>query len=637
MRAMSLHATTDSTLHRSSFQDRWVLLSAALGILALVCGGTGQWLYDVRQAGHPHDIAGFVDRLSSVLYHTVQLFVLHGIHLGDHVPWLLHCGRWLAVATDVSLVGYGLTLIKAFRSEWLLSLARLRTGHVVICGMGQLGLRLAVELREQRIPVVGIELAELTDRLAAAKETGIAVVVGDACREADLGRAFVGRARQVIAVCDDEQTNVAIAAAVGKLVTQPKGRINPPELLECWIFIADARLRQTFQREAIFPYTGPHYRVNVRGLDLFELAVRQVLDRSPLDFERIQPADATSVHLIIFGFGPIGQHMALQAAKIGHFANFQKTKVTVVEREGSLRPHHFLEQYSKFAEICDFKLVDLKLGTISIDDVDPVPQLQSLTAGRAGDKELTTFALCWDTSSETASGERDMFQRLQTDDPINLRAVLGLAERIKEPLMRFLVFQTRKAGFGALFPAEGRGGAIGPRMHAFGTVEEICSLNTLMHEREDAIAKVLHQNYYDNQIKEGKLPGSKPALFPWEQLAERFKDSSRQAADHIPVKLRALGYRVVPLGNDQPRILHLEDADQVELLAKVEHERWRAEWLLKGYSYAASQRDDTARTHPLLVSWDKLDQYTREWDRQLVRAIPNALERAGSGIYHQIP
>jgi hypothetical protein len=632
---MPSHATSDSNLHRSRFQDRWILLSAILGILALVSGGWGQWVNDVQDRGQPHGLGGYADRLSSVLYHTVQLFVLHGIHLGDNIPWLLHCGRWLAVATDVSVIGYGLTLIKAFRSEWLLSLARWRTGHVVVCGLGQLGMRLASEFRDLGVPVVGIELADLTDRLAAAKDAGIALVVGDACRAADLGRAFVGRARQVLAVCDDEQTNVAIAAAVGKIVSQPKGRANLPDALECWIFISDASLREAFQREAIFPYTGPNYQVNVRGLDLCELASRQVLDRSPLDFERIQPGGATVVHLIIFGFGPVGQQMALQAVKIGHFANFQKMHVTVIERERSSRPHRFLERYPKFAEICDFKLVDLKLGTDSVDDVNPVPQLRSLIPVKAGVKELTTVALSWDTSSETASGERDMFQRLEADDPTNLRAALGLAEDVKSPTIRFLVFQTRTTGFGALFPTEGRGEAIGHRMHAFGTLEEVCSLTTLLHEREDAIAKVLHQIWFDNQITQGNAPGSNPALFLWDRLPERFKESNRQAADHIVVKLRAVGYRVDRLRQDQLRVTKLDEDDQVDLMAQMEHQRWCAEKLLQGYVYG-DLRDDVAKTQPYLVPWDKLMHDVQDYDRQQVRGIPGALYLAGYGIYSQV-
>jgi hypothetical protein len=625
---MNSHASLDLSSHRSPFQNRLKWVPIIIGIVAFVCGLVGWRQYD--GADGP-----WWAIWSNALYHTLQLFVLHASHLDDPVPPVLHAARLLAAFTDISVVGYG--LITFFWSESLLTLARLSSGHVVICGLGRLGFRLAQEFRRNGTRVLGIDVSDLPERIAAANDAGIAVVVGDASSPTDLQRVAVGRAEHVIAVSDDEQTNVAIAAAVGKLLANPKSRPTWLSPLECWIFIADAQLRQTFRREFIFPYTGPNFHVNVRGLDLFELATRQILARSPLDFERIQPTDATSVRLVIVGFGPVGQQLALQAAKIGVFANFRKTNVTVVEREDSGRPQSFLDRYPKFTEICDFTRVPLKLERSPINEIDSVSQLGALAAPQGNARELLTFAFCWDTSSGPAISEGEMFQRLQRDDPTNLHLALALAEKVKSSLVRFLVFQTRETGFGALFPADGRGKAIGPRMHAFGMLEELCSLETLLQEREDAIAKVLHQNYYDNQIEEGRRPGSKPALFPWEQLAEQFKDSNRQGADHIPVKLRALGYRVDRLGSDHTPVPSLEDSDEVELLAKMEHERWRAEWWLKGYTYAEGKRDDRARTHPLLVSWDELDQETREWDRQLVRAIPDALERAGSGIYQQIP
>src|ERR1035441_6039983 len=132
-----------------------------------------------------------------------------------------------------------------------------------------------------------------------------------------------------------------------------------------------------------------------------------------------------------------------------------------------------------------------------------------------------------------------------------------------------LVFQTSKGGFGALFSIDGRGSAIGPQIRAFGMLEDTLSVEELLHEREDSIAKALHENYYNKQLARGRKPGERPALFVWEQLAERFKDSNRRAADHIRVKLRAIGYRLDELRSDQPAVQSFRK-DQVDLLARME-------------------------------------------------------------------
>jgi hypothetical protein len=186
----------------------------------------------------------------------------------------------------------------------------------------------------------------------------------------------------------------------------------------------------------------------------------------------------------------------------------------------------------------------------------------------------------------------------------------------------------------ALFSAD-RGDGIGPHVHAFGMLEDAYSMDTLLHAPQDTFARALHEDYYENQIKEGKAPGSKPALYRWDELSDQFKDSNRQAADHILIKLRAIGKRVDKIRDDRPSLTSFESDDpRVELLAQMEHARWCAELWLQGYSQTAN-RDDARKLHPCLLPWDKLDCATQEWDRQQVRAIPRALKRGGYRIYSQ--
>ncbi|MDX6645409.1 MAG: hypothetical protein QOK40_1136, partial [Miltoncostaeaceae bacterium] len=70
----------------------------------------------------------------------------------------------------------------------------------------------------------------------------------------------------------------------------------------------------------------------------------------------------------------------------------------------------------------------------------------------------------------------------------------------------------------------------------------------------------------------------------------------------------------------------LDEAD-VELLARLEHERWCAARIAAGWGRGA--RDDAARRHPDLVSWDELGERSRELNRLFARALPRLLVRAG--------
>lgn len=67
--------------------------------------------------------------------------------------------------------------------------------------------------------------------------------------------------------------------------------------------------------------------------------------------------------------------------------------------------------------------------------------------------------------------------------------------------------------------------------------------------------------------------------------------------------------------------------EEIDLLGRVEHDRWTNERLAAGWT--PGPRDAAARTSPYLVPWEALDEDVRELDRQFVRALPDVLSDAG--------
>ncbi|CAB4947716.1 MAG: portal protein [Actinobacteria bacterium] len=92
-----------------------------------------------------------------------------------------------------------------------------RRGHVVISGMGQVGVRAAQELRDLGVAVVGIERFPGAPGLALARDLGIAVIVGDATSRRVLRRAGLGHAAAVVAAGSDERDNIAVAVSARAL------------------------------------------------------------------------------------------------------------------------------------------------------------------------------------------------------------------------------------------------------------------------------------------------------------------------------------------------------------------------------------------------------------------------------------
>jgi len=88
-----------------------------------------------------------------------------------------------------------------------------RGGHIIIAGMGQVGIRLAQELQALGIAVVCIEQKHDASTLPIAKAMGIPVIVDNASSQGGLHRAGIKRAYALVAAGSDERDNIAIAIA----------------------------------------------------------------------------------------------------------------------------------------------------------------------------------------------------------------------------------------------------------------------------------------------------------------------------------------------------------------------------------------------------------------------------------------
>ncbi|HEX5719692.1 MAG TPA: NAD(P)-binding protein [Thermoanaerobaculia bacterium] len=85
-------------------------------------------------------------------------------------------------------------------------------GHVVVVGMGNVGLRVVRELTAVGVPVVAVD-ADADRPFLADVRSSATVVIGDARLNDTLLRAGIAKARAVIAATDDDAVNLGIALA----------------------------------------------------------------------------------------------------------------------------------------------------------------------------------------------------------------------------------------------------------------------------------------------------------------------------------------------------------------------------------------------------------------------------------------
>jgi len=587
---------TEENASGGQSHSSWRLwLGIILALTALGFGCFGYWKYE----GHP------APDIWSVFYHSIQLLELDAPFLERSIPWQLHVGRYIGAFFLFYAVLLG--VMKIFHNEMLLLKLRLpwRRGHVVICGLGDLGLRLALD-GCPRYFIVAIEKHCKPAALEAAREKGIFVLEGDACDPALLRTARIDRAKFVIATCDEDSTNVAITSLAGQIAAQRPAALEP---LTSRLLVQNISLRELLRRENVFPPSCPSFSVNFDDLHHWDTAARQALRIHPLDFEPIRKNDEATVCLVVVGFGQMGWSMALQAARTGHHAyTVEKKKqlsLVIVAPDPERCRSELRNHQPNLEKFCDVSFENICPDNCWKDNHTVIAKLTALFP--PGDA-LVTYAFCRDD-----------------DETTNFCQGVVLAKTVGGRRAQVLIYQRTRKGFAALFSKEVRGTGLGARVHAFGMREDILTWDTIIRESEDILARALHEKYRAHRAREGV---DEPA---WEELSDTLKDSNRQAAEHIEVKLRALGYHSATEDAGREAITRFTENDFL-LLCKMEHSRWCAERWLAGWEYG-QQTNRLRKINKCLVPWDDLLPADQQKDREQIEAIPEILSRIGKAIY----
>ena len=92
-----------------------------------------------------------------------------------------------------------------------------RRDHVIVVGLGQVGLRLCLLLRECGVAVVAVDDREDGENVGEAREAGLPVVIGRGADPSLLRRLSPHRALALTAVTDDDLANLSIGMSARSL------------------------------------------------------------------------------------------------------------------------------------------------------------------------------------------------------------------------------------------------------------------------------------------------------------------------------------------------------------------------------------------------------------------------------------
>lgn len=527
------------------------------------------------------------------VYNTLQLFVLN-VSFTTDLNWQLEVARFLAPGVMAYTATQALFVL--FREQLMLLRLRFARGHVVVCGLGRAGFKVAMDCRRHGERVVIIEEESENDWIGMARQRGATVLIGDATDAELLGQARIEHARLLVAVCGDDGTNVEVAIRAYELKRASKSGSGP--VLECHVHIVEPDLRALFKEHRVVSDTGDRFRLVL--FNIYDSSARLLLHRHPLDRERIGPDDPRTVHLLIIGFGFMGESLLLQAARGSHFAHGKRLRVTVIDRDPSLLQRRFQRRHPKLAEVCDV--------TFLAREADDADTLAEVTAMCAEPQSLATVAICFD------------------DDTRGLSLALALLPKVKPLRVPILLRMTTDGGLTTLLDNDIAATSLAGLVKPFPVIGLSSESEVLLHREMDAGAIAVHEDYRTKRRK-GDHNTSDPSLNDWDNLDEDLKDSCRQQADHIEIKLRALGLTITTGKTGNP--VTSFTPEEVEMLARMEHDRWNADRFLASWSYAPGKKNVENKTSPWLIGWDALPEDIREYDREAVRNIPHLVQLSG--------
>ena len=121
---------------------------------------------------------------------------------------------------------------------------------------------------------------------------------------------------------------------------------------------------------------------------------------------------------------------------------------------------------------------------------------------------------------------------------------------------------------------------------------------------------------------------SHTAREPYFGLSEEDKEQNRSFVRDIPEKLARIGYVMIPARSDEPPFEFPPGQHLVEVLARLEHERWMQAKLDGGWQ-PGPETDRSKRIHACIAPWENLPPIEKEKDEILVKAIPRVLAEAG--------
>jgi hypothetical protein len=560
------------------------LIQGFAGAIALILGF---WGWTIQKP--PTDLSGVTDNL----FRTIQLITLQfPTDFKGTIPLQLQIAR-LAVPIVAALASFQ-ALVGSITRPARLALLPHSSGHIVVCGSealtdAALG---ALASHGRQVVMISTNIGSHRDTLEGL---GLTILESDPTRLKTIEALHLSYASAIFITGEDDVDNFSIAMLALSVTTErPPGL--PPLVLAVRID------RESFAIELDTALDGLSRQHGVR---YFRLCPDREGVR--LELKRFAPVWLkddihASSHVIIFGLSGNWQQIVSQIVIAIQDSPEKRPVLTFVVSDDEAEN---LKRWHGARPELDY-IVDIAILPMQPDSLLP------------SDKDVSSWR-------EThAPPHLAVVLRDDADAVATSLALRRPGNPLGTDANPILVHQTREDRLlSHLGEAQVRNYDM-TRLVAVGKLIRAESIERVLDKKGDEIAIALHTQHVDV----AKMIGGDAVstLDPWDELPENLRDANRASAEHAPILFAGAGMKIVKAGSDVVPVTL--SADELESLAIIEHHRWIADRVSRGWRYGAN-RNNNLMLHPDLVPYEALKEVDKEKNRNSVQALIKILAQQG--------
>jgi len=508
------------------------------------------------------------------------------------LPWQLEVSRWLA--PGVLLYTAGKAIMYFIRREFKSFFLQYARDHIIITSLNKKSRYLVSDLLKQGEKVIVLAGIENPKKLDQLEKEGAVIVEGDIACHKFLKNISGHRAKYFVFLEEDDELNISHTLSVYSFLTE---KANERKQTIFTHVADDIKLNELLALNFFENYMADETVNNnceIRIISMFERSSRILFNEYPPEGSIPINSDTAPVNVAIFGSGNLAQSMIIRLARLGHYANFKKIKITLFHYEDKIiRKMH--QNFPGLMDLIEFENINEQLELFDVEEFNIRQEKQAFNR---------VYLLC--ENDNLSSNILKKLTKNNSNEAIHVLLSLMNPEGILNKW--YHIKKIRNI-----------------HLSKFNVIEKSFTKDALISEKIDELAKIIHKDYLGKLSDEARNDG-KPSRQVWDLLPIDFKNQNREQADHIQIKIKLAGYKYGPKGKikDVDTIIQIPN-DMIETLAKVEHNRWEAHMILSGWIYGKI-RDDENKIHTDLIPYEDLSEGTKQYDRNTIKNIPNLLK-----------